>query len=422
MRPLRGSIEVIPDKSLTHRAVLLALAAEGESVVQSPNVGADCRSTLRAAEALGAQVDEQEDTWRIQSLGKLTEPDDVLDLGNSGTGFRLLLGLLAAQPFYSVLTGDGSLRRRPMHRVMEPLARMGAELRARDGGRAPVSIRGAKLTGIDYRMPVASAQVKSSLLLAALALEAGELALSEPARSRDHTERLLEWLGAPISRDGLRIRLAAGTRLRPFRYRVPGDASAAAFFAVGAAVTPGSRVELLRVGLNPTRTGAFRVLERMGAKLSLDSDAVDGPEPTGTIRVETSELRATDVAGDEVPLLIDEIPILAVAASAANGRSSFRDLAELKVKESDRLRSTVDLLRTLGTQVEEFPDGFAVTGPTRWKAGTVRTHDDHRIAMSALIASAACDAEIRVDSEAMIGTSDPTFHARLGALQGQTDG
>ncbi len=418
LRPLIGRIRVVPDKSLTHRGVLLGALAKGETFLRDPNPGADCRATLSAVESLGAPVQIEPDGWRIRGSGSLREPEEVLDLGNSGTGLRLLAGLLAPRPFLSILTGDRSLRSRPMGRVIEPLRSMGARIDARQGARAPLAIRGGPLAGIDYLLPVASAQVKSALLLAGLALESGEVRVREPGPSRDHTERLLAWLGAPLRREPGAVTLSAGADLEARSWSVPGDVSAAAFYLVAAAITPGSRISIEGVGLNPTRTGGLDALRRMGARLTITPDPETGPEPTGTLRMESSELRPVHVVGSEAPRLIDEVPVLAVAAAFARGESHFEGMGELRVKESDRIASTCALLRAVGVEVEEQAEGFRVHGTGGAAGGLVETHDDHRIAMAALVAGCAASGEVRVDSSRMVGTSDPGFAERLEILRG----
>jgi 3-phosphoshikimate 1-carboxyvinyltransferase len=417
MRSLRGTTTVVPDKSLTHRGVLLAALAEGRTVLTDPNPGGDCRATLDAVEALGMLVRREPNTWIIDGgLFRLREPEDVLDLGNSGTGMRLLTGLLSPRPFLSVLTGDRSLRRRPMSRLIEPLRSMGANIEGRTGMRAPLVVRGGRLQGRSVAPAMASAQVKSALLLAGLGLEDGEVRVTEPSPSRDHTERLLGWLGAPIRQDGDTVVLQAGARLQARDWSVPGDLSAAIFFVVAAVITENSRITVDGVGLNPTRMGAMQVLRRMGAHVEHEIQQTEGPEPRGRISASSSPLRPTQVGGDEIPRLIDEIPVLAVAAACAQGSSRFSDVGELRFKESDRIRSTCDLLRALGVEVEEEADAFVVHGTGRLRGGWVEAHDDHRIAMAARVAGCAAEGEVVVDSLRMIATSDPGFLGRLEML------
>ncbi len=417
MKRLLGSTRVVADKSLTHRAYLLAALAEGESRIEGGNDGADCRATLRAIGRFGLPITASGGSVRIEGgPTRWREPEDVLDLGNSGTGMRLLAGVAASFPFLSIVTGDASLRARPMGRVTAPLREMGARIEARAGELAPLAIRGGELRPIRHDSPVASAQVKSALLLAGLGLRGGEITIREPERSRDHTERLLQWLGAHVEVRDREVTLRAASRLRPFEWRIPGDFSAAAFFVVAAAILEGSDLTIEDVGLNPTRTGALQVLQRMGADISVSPSSTDGPEPVGTIRIRGSRLVATEVGAGEMPRLIDEVPILALAASQADGVTWFRGLAELRIKESDRLRGSCALLRALGVPVVEESDAFAVRGPARLRGGAVETAGDHRLAMTALVARLAADGVVAIDSQAMIATSDPDFVERLGAL------
>jgi 3-phosphoshikimate 1-carboxyvinyltransferase len=418
IRPLRGAIEVVPDKSLTHRGVILGAIAEGRTVLRNPNPGEDCRATLRAVEALGAGVRRESDAWVLEGgRSRIREPEDVLDLGNSGTGIRLLTGFLSAFPFLSVLTGDSSLRGRPMGKTVEPLRTMGARIDAREGVRAPLVVRGGGLHGITLTLAVASAQVKSAVLLAGLGLEEGWVEIREPVRSRDHTERLLRWLGAPLRHEGETIRLEAPSHPAAREWAVPGDISAAVFFLVAAAITPGSRVTVKGVGLNPTRTGALDALERMGARLTIAPSPDAGPEPVGEITAEAGGLSPVTIGGAEVPRLIDEVPVLAVAAACAQGTTRFQDVRQLRYKESDRIRSTCAMLRSFGVEVEEEPDGFAVHGTGRIAGGEVEAQGDHRIAMAACVAGCAAEGEVRVDSMRMVSTSDPGFEERLERLR-----
>jgi 3-phosphoshikimate 1-carboxyvinyltransferase len=413
----------VPDKSLTHRAVLLGALASGRTRILRPNTGQDCRLTLEAVARLGAVVTAEEGAWIVEGTGgRLREPEDVLDLGNSGTGMRLLMGTVAPQPILCVLTGDASLRRRPMERVAHPLRLMGAQVWTREGGRAPVVLRGGPLRPLTYRLPVASAQVKSALLLAGLGAEAGELRLEEPGPSRDHTERLLHHLGVALQTDGLRLRMRTPARLRGFTMEIPGDPSAAAFFVVAALVTPGSHVVVEDVGLNPRRTGFLRVLQRMGADLTVEPAEAEGPEPRGTLEARSGVLQATEVTAEEVPTLLDEIPVLAVAAAFAAGETRFRGLGELRHKETDRLATTVALLRALGGEAEVAGDELIVRGTGGLAGGRIDPQGDHRIAMSALVAGCATQGEVVVTDRACIETSDPTFVATLERLRSGEQG
>jgi len=297
---------------------------------------------------------------------------------------------------------------------------MGARIDGRAGMRPPLVIQGGRLRGIDWTPEVASAQVKSAILLAGLFLEEGSVTVNEPAPSRDHTERLLEWLGAPLQRDAASVRLRAGSLLEARDWEVPGDISAAAFLLVGAAIAPESRVTVERVGINPSRAGALEVLRRMGVRCEVREEPVAGPEPVGSITAESSEIHPVEVGGEEIPRLIDEVPVLAVAAACARGTSRFRDVGDLRHKESDRIRSTCSMLRSLGVEVEEENDAFLVHGNGKLRGGFVAAQGDHRIAMSALVAGCAAEGEVEVDSLEMVATSDPGFAARLGRLRGES--
>ena len=425
-RPLRGTTSVVSDKSLTHRGVILALFAEGTTRLQNPNPGADCRATLRSAEALGAKVSRGDGVWEITGVGgRLSEPSDILDLENSGTGLRLLSGLLAGGEGVATLAGDPSLSARPMNRILDPLASMGVRVQSRDGGFPPLSVWGGQVSPICYRLPIPSAQVKSCLLLAGLFISSGELVIEEPVPSRDHTERLFEFLGIPLVRESGRLRLGPGPHRTQARdWAVPGDISAACFFLVAACLVPGSDVLVERVGLNPTRTGCVDVLFRMGADLEVTGDVEEsegskdaGPEPVGTIRARASKLRGTIVEGHEIPSLIDEIPVLAVAAAGAEGWTEFREVGELRHKETDRLEAIVLLLETLGANVEIVGDTLRIEGVSSFQGGEVSTFGDHRIAMAARVASLVCESPLEVDSMEMVGTSDPQFEVVLDHLQ-----
>ncbi len=421
---LRGTVRVVSDKSLTHRGLILGALARGTSRLHRPNPGADCMATLRALRLLGIPIEEEGDGVRIEGgRERWRAPSEVLDLENSGTGLRLLAGALAGFPFESRLTGDASLRARPMARIITPLQALGARIESEPGGRAPLTIHGLSASELDamageseHRLEIASAQVKSALLLAHSARRSGLVRVSEPFLSRDHTERLLAWQGAKLERDGSSVTLHLPAELRARDWEVPGDPSAAAFFWVGAAITPGSRVTVEGVGLNPTRVGALEVLRRMGARVEITPDRVDGPEPVGSVTVEFSSLTATVVEGEEVPRLLDEVPILAVAAARAHGTTWFRDVRELRVKESDRIRTTLALLRALGAETIEEDAAFAVTGPIDFQGAAITTAGDHRIAMSAMIAACAAREPVTVDSLEMVGTSDPSFVSTLRQL------
>ncbi|MDI3317961.1 MAG: 3-phosphoshikimate 1-carboxyvinyltransferase [Bacillota bacterium] len=388
-RPLRAVLRPPGDKSVSHRALLLAAAAKGRSRIAGLGPGADVRSTLRALACFGPRFEERDGAWEVESPGLdgWHEAEDVIDCGNSGTTLRLLSGLAATRPFLTLLSGDGSLRRRPMDRVAEPLRAMGARVDGRGAGRyAPLAVRGGELRPLRWRSPVASAQVKSAILLAGLRA-GGETAVEEPAPSRDHTERLLAWLGLPVATEGRLVRLAGPATPPPFRLEVAGDPSSAFPWAVLAVLTPGSELEVEGVLLNPLRLGGYRLLQRMGADVEFLPERQEAGEPVGRIRLRSSPLRAVRVDEDEVPAAVDELPLLAVAACAADGESHFRGLGELRVKESDRVRAMAEGLAAMGLPVTEEGDGWRVRGPGRARSARVSSLGDHRVAMALAVAA-----------------------------------
>ena len=407
-RPLRGRITVPGDKSISHRALLLAAMAEGTSVVRGLSDGDDVARTRAAIEAMGATVDGEKITG---GRSVLHEPDDVLDMGNSGTGIRLLAGLCAGLPWMTVLTGDASIRRRPMLRVRDPLHEMGATLYTRRGHLAPLVILRSELHGIDVLTKVASAQVKSAILLAGLSAE-GESRVRQHVATRPHTEELLALAGADIEvADGGRdVRLRPGP-LAPFELQVPGDPSQAAFWLVAACLVPGSDVVVDEVYLGPTRSAFVDVLVRMGADV----------EQTGPAQVRarySPELHGTEVGGDEISGLIDEIPVLAVAAALADGETAFRDAGELRVKESDRISSTTAGLAAMGGRYELTNDGFVVMGPNTLHGALTTSHGDHRIAMALAVAGLAAHGTTVIDGWDAVATSYPGFEHDLELLCG----
>jgi 3-phosphoshikimate 1-carboxyvinyltransferase len=410
---LTGRAEVPGDKSISHRAALLGGIAQGVTEIHGYLEAEDCLRSLAAIEALGVEVTRKgPGEYRIAGAGLrgLCEPGDVIDCGNSGTTARLLLGILAGQPFWTMLTGDESLRRRPMGRVAEPLRRMGATVVGRaDGARLPLAVRGAdRLTAIDYLLPVASAQLKSALLLAGL-YAGGPVTVREPAVSRDHSERMLRRFGVLVETTDGMVRLTP-SELTGTTLRVPGDLSSAAFLLAAALVVPGSRVTVAGVGLNPTRTGLLDVLGEMGARLVVTR---------GSIGAETSELRGTRIAGALIPRLIDEVPVLAVVAAVAEGRTEIRDAAELRVKESDRIAMLARGLGAMGVRVSELPDGLAIDGGARLRGARVASGGDHRLAMALAVAGLAAEGETVVEDTACIDTSFPSFAETVNALTGE---
>lgn len=412
-----GTFRVPGDKSISHRALLLGGIAEGETRVRGFLNGADCIATMRALQAMGVEIDCITDTdLVIRGRGKdgLVAPAAELDMGNSGTAMRLLAGLLAGQPFASRLVGDGSLTRRPMDRVIKPLSMMGARVNAVDG-KPPLDIDGnTALSGIVYRLPVASAQVKSAVLLAGLYAN-GEVAVIESARTRDHTERMLRTMGVDVQSGETQIIMRGGQSPAGTPIEVPGDLSSAAFIILATLLADGAEVTLPGVGVNPTRTGAIDVLRQMGADIGFDNVRLEGEEPVADIVVRSSQLSGIDVDPALVSLAIDEFPTLFVAAAAARGRTTFSGIGELRVKESDRIAAMAEGLRTLGISVDESEDGAVVHGG-KLLGGTVSSHGDHRIAMAFAIAGSVAQWSVRVDDTANVDTSFPGFADGLRGL------
>lgn len=420
---LSGTIEVPGDKSVSHRAALLGAIANGRTEITGYLEGEDCLNTLRAVEKLGVLVTRKgPGHYLVDGVGLLglREPEDVLDCGNSGTGARLLLGLLAGQPFWTFLTGDASLRRRPMKRVAEPLAAMGATFVGRqEGGRLPLGVRGARpLRACAYASPVASAQIKTALLLAGLWAD-GPVSVTEPARSRDHTERMLAGFGARLSVEGRTVTITPGGGLRGQAVAVPGDISSAAFLLVAGALVADSRVTVVRVGANPTRAGLLEVLESMGARVERRGESAAAGEPVADLTTSSTVLHGTRIGGELIPRLIDEVPILAVAACAAAGLTRITDAAELRVKESDRIGAIALELGRMGAQIVERPDGLDVEGGARLRGATVGSGGDHRMAMALVVAGLMAEGETVVEDTACINTSYPGFVAAINALAGR---
>ncbi|MDC4203992.1 MAG: 3-phosphoshikimate 1-carboxyvinyltransferase [Candidatus Manganitrophus sp.] len=421
-RPLRGTITVPGDKSITHRAVIFSALGEGPSEVIGYLPSEDCERTITAFREMGIAISVETvnglPSLHVQGKGLwgLTEPTGVIDCGNSGTTLRLLTGLLAGKPFFSVLTGDASLRKRPMRRVIDPLRSMGAEICGRSGGNlAPLAISGKKLNGIDYRLPIASAQVKSAILLAGLTAS-GVTTLSEPSRSRDHTERMLRSLGVRFEENNGRLSIVGGSSYPGKRIEVPGDLSSAAFFLVAGAIIEGSEITIRKIGVNPTRSGLLEVLKEMGAEITVTPLEPMGDEPVADLTVRSTSLHGAVIGGDLIPRTIDEFPILCVAAAAAEGETVIRDAQELRVKESDRIAAMAQALRGMGIAVEEFPDGMRIEGKKKWKGTLCETHGDHRIAMSMAIAGLVAEGGNEIDDVACIDTSFPGFLGLLSTL------
>jgi 3-phosphoshikimate 1-carboxyvinyltransferase len=415
-----GEVTVPGDKSISHRAALLGALGEGPTDITGYLEAEDCLRTLAAVEALGAEVTRKgPGQYRVGGVGRdgFREPADVIDCGNSGTTARLLMGVLAGQPFWTIMTGDASLRRRPMGRVAGPLRQMGATVVGRAGGtKLPLAVRGARpLARLDYALPVASAQVKSALLLAGLFAD-GPVRVTEPAPSRDHSERMLRRFGVAVETTGRTATLVPGP-LRGMPIDVPGDLSSAAFLLVAATIVREGRVTVRGVGVNPTRTGALEVLETMGAPVTRSEAREDG-EPIAALTAASAGLRGTTVSGALVPRLIDEVPVLAVAAVVARGVTEIRDAAELRVKESDRIATLAAQLARLGAEVAERPDGLTIAGGTRLRGAEVTSDGDHRIAMALAVAGLVADGETVVEDAACIATSFPGFADCLNRLAG----
>ena len=421
-RGLTGKIRVPGDKSVSHRSVMFSAIAKGKVHVRNFLEAADCLSTAACMRALGAGVERQAGGSLLVTgvgLHGLQEPQGVLDAGNSGTTLRLLLGILAAQPFFSALSGDASLSRRPMGRVVEPLARMGAAIRGRGADRfLPLAVlpHEGRLRAMDYESPVASAQVKSAALLAGLYAD-GETCVTEPALSRDHTERMLSAFGARIEREGTKVTIEPVDELfAPEEIRVPGDISSAAYWLVAASLIEGSDIILQDVGVNPTRTGILDVLSDMGANITVCSERESGGETLADIRVRTASLRGASFGGEIIPRLIDEIPILAVAALFADGDTVISGAAELRVKETDRLAAvTTELNRLASGAVEAKEDGMIIHGGRTLSPASCRTYDDHRMAMSLAVAGAAGEG-VTLDAPSCVNISYPSFYETLDGL------
>jgi 3-phosphoshikimate 1-carboxyvinyltransferase len=416
-RRFRGRFTVPGDKSVSHRLAILGAMARGESRIQNFATAADCASTLSCLRDLGVGVVQEGAAVRIRGRGPdgFAPPDGPLDCGNSGSTLRMLAGVLAGRPFRSVLTGDASLRRRPVERVARPLRAMGAAA-VSEGGRPPLTVDGGRLRGVSWTLEVASAQVKTAVLLAGLQAD-GTTTVLEPTASRDHTERLLPLFGVVPRRDGLAVSVDGGADLRPAEWTVPGDVSSAAFLVVAGLLVPDSEVRLEGVLLNPQRTAFLQVLRSMGADLETGC-VVEAPEPVGWIVARSSRLRGVDVPAELVPALIDEVPALAVAGAAAAGRFRVSGAAELRTKESDRIAALAEGLARVGAAVDEQPDGLVVHGGRPLHGGSVHSHDDHRIAMALAVAALTAEAETSIEGADCVAVSFPEFFSCLDQGRG----
>jgi len=411
---IKGEIKPPGDKSISHRAFMFGALAKGTTTITGCLESHDVISTRNAMAALGAGIEKTGDAWKVNG-GNLTEPKTVIDAGNSGTTARLISGILAGLAGVSTITGDKSLVNRPMARVIEPLSRMGTIFLARGGKYLPMAVKGGSLKGISYDMNIASAQVKSSLLLAGLRAD-GTTTITEPAKSRDHTEKMLSGMGAKLDIKGNTVSITGRQELFASNIDVPGDPSSAAFPAIWAAATPGSEILIRDICLNPTRIGFIPVLKRMGADISIENIHKTAGEDVGDILIKGSELTSTTIGGEEIPSLIDEIPILTAAACLAHGRTIIRDAKELRVKETDRIAAMVNGISCLGARVEETEDGMVIQGPLRLSSGRIKTFSDHRIAMSFYILSKACDIDIDLDDRACVDISFPGFFELMGSF------
>lgn len=421
-KPLRGTLTVSGDKSISHRAVMLGSLATGTTEIEGFLPGEDCLSTIRCFRSMGVQIEQNGSSVKVfgRGLRELTAPAGILDCGNSGTTTRLLSGVLAAQHFNSVLSGDASIQRRPMKRIMIPLRAMGADITSVSGNDcAPLSVHGKQLYGIHFNSPIASAQVKSAVLLAGL-YASGQTTVTEPALSRDHTERMLRSFGAKVLtgnfEDRPSVTVTETQNLYGTEISVPGDISSAAFFLVGASIVPGSEVVLRNVGINPTRDGVISALRAMGAKIEVLEVRNEDSEPAADLLVRYAPLHGTEIGGALIPRLIDELPVLAAAAAVAEGRTVICDAAELKVKESNRIRTMAEGLSRLGAKVEETEDGLIIDGGAALHGGAVESYSDHRIAMSFAILSLVTDGEVRISDPDCVNISAPTFYEDLKSL------
>ena len=416
---LIGRLEVPGDKSISHRAVMFGSVAEGVTTISHFLEGEDCLSTIDCFRKLGVTIEQNGTNVKVHGKGfaGLNAPNEVLDVGNSGTSIRLLLGLLSSLPFDITFTGDESIAKRPMKRVVDPLREMGAQINGRDDGNlVPLTVKGSALTGIEYELPVASAQVKSAILLAGLQAD-GKTTVIEKERTRDHTEKMIQAFGGSVSVDGLRITVEGGQTLKGGHITVPGDISSAAFWLAAGAIVPGSHITIKNVGLNPTRTGIIDVLREMGADMDIHLDERSySQEEIGTITIRHSELFGTTIGGDIIPRLIDEIPIIALMATQAKGRTVIKNAEELKVKETNRIDAIATQLGRLGASITPTEDGLIIEGEQSLHGGKVDSLTDHRIGMTLSIASLLTDGAVELENEDAISVSYPSFFDDLESL------
>nr|WP_279576999.1 3-phosphoshikimate 1-carboxyvinyltransferase [Planococcus ruber] len=415
---LKGEIQVPGDKSISHRAIMFGSIAEGTTTVEGFLLGDDCLSTISCFRKMGVEIELDGKSVSIRSGGEASwkEPAEVLDTGNSGTTTRLMMGLLASSSFHSVVAGDASIAKRPMKRIINPLREMGADIRGRqDGQFTPLAIQGTQLKAIEYTLPVASAQVKSAILLAALKAE-GKTVVIEPMPTRDHTEIMLEHFGASINRTAEgRIELEGGQKLTAAHVEVPGDISSAAFMIGAALITEKSTVKLTNVGINPTRTGILDVIEQMGADFDVEELETAG-EPAADLTIRSSRLKGIEIGGDLIPRLIDEIPLIALIATQAEGRTVIKDAEELRVKETDRISAVVAELSKMGADIAATEDGMIINGPSKLHGASVKSYGDHRLGMMAAVAAMIADGEVEIDDPDCIAVSFPNFVEEMNSL------
>lgn len=416
---LKGNISVPGDKSISHRSLILGSIAQGETRIYNFLNSLDCLQTFECMQSLGAEIELGEDNFiKIKGNGLygLQEPKDMLEVGNSGTTIRLLAGLLSGQNFYSVLNGDNSIRKRPMKRVVQPLRLMGADIWGREDGQlAPLSIKGSLLNPLQYTLPVASAQVKSALLLAGL-YAAGETIIKEPLPTRDHTERMLSIMQADIMISHQEIIIIGGKYLKGTDLFIPGDISSAAYFIAAASILKDSKIVVSQVGVNPTRTGIIKILKKMGAKINILNYLIKSNEPQADLEIEYSELKGIEIMPEEVPFLIDELPLIALVATQAQGKTIVSGAKELRVKETDRLKAIVSELKKMGANIKEKEDGFIVVGPSKLQGAACESYHDHRIAMSLAIAGLLAEGKTVIKNSECIDISFPGFENTLRKL------
>lgn len=416
--PLRGSLHVPGDKSISHRSVMFGALAKGDTEISNFLRGADCLSTISCFRSMGVDIEEKGENVLVHGKGLrgLRRPDGILDCGNSGTTTRLISGILAAQDFDVTLTGDESIQKRPMKRIIDPLSLMGAEIESvRGNGCAPLHITGAPLHGISYSTPVASAQVKSAILLAGLYAD-GETRVTEPAPSRNHTELMLSSFGADVRTEGTTVTIRQAEELYGQKIQVPGDISSAAFFIAAGLLIPGSEILLKNVGVNPTRDGVLRVFRRMGGSIETTALSSGAGEPAADLLVKASRLHGVEIGGEEIPSLIDEIPVIAAAACFADGVTVIRDAAELKVKESNRIAAMTENLRAMGADVTETEDGMIIRGGRPLHGAVIDSRNDHRIAMTFAVAALAAEGETSIPQWDCVNISYPGFLGDLRKL------